>query len=276
MSVPEPSKILTPWAASGLKNTIPQAANPVTGNAGYDQGFPAINMTAKEAGGIPPFGRDFNGILNVITAALQFFQAGGVATYDSKFASAVGGYAKGAMVLGKDGLTQYQSQVNGNTSDPNSGGAGWLSVVASQYPVGAPIPWTTGVPPSGFLAMIGQSFSPITYPKLAIAYPNGVIPDLRACFIRGYDDGLGVDPGRQLLSLQLDEVKEHKHYIGATYAGGTGMSSLNKLQAGYERSGEAPSSQYGTTGVENLDGSAAGGPENRVRNRNFYYIVRAL
>ncbi|QDB73912.1 tail fiber protein [Aeromonas phage 2_D05] len=53
MSVTEPGKIITPWAQSGLKNPIPPAANPATGRAGFDQGFSAINMTAKEAGGIP-------------------------------------------------------------------------------------------------------------------------------------------------------------------------------------------------------------------------------
>ena len=37
MSVSEPGKIITPWAESGLKNTIPPAANPATGRAGFDQ-----------------------------------------------------------------------------------------------------------------------------------------------------------------------------------------------------------------------------------------------
>jgi len=63
MSVSEPGKIITPWAESGLKNPIPPAANPATGRAGFDQGFSAINMTAKEAGGIPPFGQDFNDVI---------------------------------------------------------------------------------------------------------------------------------------------------------------------------------------------------------------------
>lgn len=150
------------------------------------------------------------------------------------------------------------------------------SIAFSAYPVGAPIPWPTAVPPSGFLAMTGQSFSASTYPKLAIAYPNGVIPDLRACFIRGYDDGLGVDPGRQLLSLQLDEVKEHIHFAPAKFNASSGTSSPNRLSAGVNTATDAPDSSYRTTGVENVDGSPAGGAENRVRNRNFYYIVRAL
>lgn len=119
MSVSEPGKIITPWAESGLKNPIPPAANPATGRAGFDQGFSAINMTAKEAGGIPPFGQDFNGIFYEVTNILRYMQAGGQPTFDAALATAIGGYPKGAMVLGSDGLTLWQSKVDSNTDDPN-------------------------------------------------------------------------------------------------------------------------------------------------------------
>lgn len=135
MSVPEPSKILTPWAASGLKNTIPASANPVTGNAGYDQGFPAINMTPKEAGGIPPFGQDFNGILFAVTEALRYIQAGGTPTYSAALSTAIGGYPKGAILLGNDGVTTYRSLVDSNTNDPNSVLTGWAKNDSDRFGV---------------------------------------------------------------------------------------------------------------------------------------------
>lgn len=94
MPISTPNQITVPFATSGLKNAIPAAANPVTGNAGYDAGFPATNMTPKEAGGIPPFGQDFNGILFDITTALQFIEAGGVFPYSSSFATTAGGFAR--------------------------------------------------------------------------------------------------------------------------------------------------------------------------------------
>lgn len=119
MSVSEPGKIITPWAESGLKNPIPPAANPATGRAGFDQGFSAINMTAKEAGGIPPFGQDFNGIFYDVTNILRYMQAGGQPTFSSALATAIGGYPKGAMVLGSDGVTLWQSKVGGNFTDPD-------------------------------------------------------------------------------------------------------------------------------------------------------------
>lgn len=262
MSVSEPSKILTPWATSGLKNTIPPTADPVTGSAGYDQGFPAINMTAKEAGGIPPFGQDFNGILFSITEILRYMQAGGIPTFSSAMSSAIGGYGKGAVVLGADGVTVFQNTVDGNTSNPNSGGSGWVKDVFSGYPVGAPIPWPTDVPPSGFLSLKGQPFSPITYPKLALVYPSLVLPDLRARFIRALDDGLGVDSGRTILSIQGDQIKSHSHSYGSPHDPTFGMSSFANVGVN-----PTASSAYYT--------GSFGGNETRPTNIAFLYIVRA-
>lgn len=125
MSVSEPGKIITPWAESGLKNPIPPSANPATGRAGFDQGFSAINMTAKEAGGIPPFGQDFNGIFYEVTNILRYMQAGGQPTFDAALATAIGGYPKGAMVLGGDGFTLWQSKVDSNSTDPNTDPSDW-------------------------------------------------------------------------------------------------------------------------------------------------------
>lgn len=101
------------------------ASNPVTGNAGYDAGFPATNMTPKEAGGIPPFGQDFNGILFDITTAIRYLQAGMQFPYSSSFATAVGGYPLGAIVTRTDGTGFWRNTVANNTTDPEDFGAGW-------------------------------------------------------------------------------------------------------------------------------------------------------
>ncbi|HCP6281427.1 TPA: prophage tail fiber N-terminal domain-containing protein, partial [Escherichia coli] len=50
---------------------------------------------------------------------------------------------------------------------------------AEFYPVGAPIPWPSDTVPSGYALMQGQTFDKSAYPKLAAAYPSGVIPDMR-------------------------------------------------------------------------------------------------
>lgn len=76
-----------------------------------------------------------------------------------------------------------------------------------SYPVGSPIPWPSATPPQGYLLMNGQSFSCSRYPQLARAYPGCKLPDLRGVFIRGWDNGKGLDGdrNRQLLSYQADQ-----------------------------------------------------------------------
>lgn len=131
MPINTPAQITVPFATSGLKNTIPSSANPVTGNAGFDQGFPAITMTPKTAGGIPPFGQDFNGILFAVTEALRFMQAGGNYPYSSSFSTAVGGYPIGAVVNRADSLGSFRNLVANNTANPETGGAGWVNASPS-------------------------------------------------------------------------------------------------------------------------------------------------
>lgn len=125
MPISTPDQIVTPWAEAGLKDTIPQTADPVNGRAGYDQGFPAINMIPKAAGGIPPFGQDFNGIFYDLTVAMQYLQAGGSFPFDGTWATAVGGYPIGALVSRSDNSGLWRNTVANNTSNPESGGAGW-------------------------------------------------------------------------------------------------------------------------------------------------------
>ncbi|MFV4846737.1 phage tail protein [Edwardsiella tarda] len=71
-----------------------------------------------------------------------------------------------------------------------------------SHPVGAAIPWPSDIIPKGYMKMNGSRFDPMRNPLLAIAYPSGVLPDMRGETIRGVDDGRGVDPGRTVLSWQ--------------------------------------------------------------------------
>ncbi|WCQ44474.1 phage tail protein [Escherichia coli] len=70
----------------------------------------------------------------------------------------------------------------------------------SALPVGVPVPWPSATPPTGWLKCNGAAFSAEEYPELAKAYPTNKLPDLRGEFIRGWDDGRGVDSSRTLLS----------------------------------------------------------------------------
>lgn len=72
----------------------------------------------------------------------------------------------------------------------------------SALPVGVPLPWPHAIAPSGWLKCNGAFFTQSKYPKLAQVYPGLRLPDLRGEFIRGYDDGRGIDRERELLSFQ--------------------------------------------------------------------------
>ena len=73
--------------------------------------------------------------------------------------------------------------------------------------IGIPIPYPLSTVPTGCLAMNGQRFDIRRYPKLAQIYPSGQLPDMRGEFIRGWDNGRGVDAGRGVLSVQGDAIR---------------------------------------------------------------------
>lgn len=129
-----PSRIPLPFASdvSALKNTIPEnsADAPNPNNASYQLGFPPITMLPIESGGLPFYGQDMNGILNALSSAARWANAGGLYKYDATFANDtnVGGYPKGALLI-KAGLGGFWfNTVENNTSNPDTGGAGWVDL----------------------------------------------------------------------------------------------------------------------------------------------------
>ena len=93
----------------------------------------------------------------------------------------------------------------------------WAEVYTSKnlppesYPVGAPIPWPSDTVPSGYALMQGQTFDKSAYPKLAVAYPSGVIPDMRGWTIKGKPAS-----DRAVLSQEQDGIKSHTHSASAS------------------------------------------------------------
>jgi|688.fasta_scaffold405625_1 microcystin-dependent protein len=115
--------------------------------------------------------------------------------------------------------------------------------------------------PSGFLKANGAAVSRTTYANLFAAIGtlygagNGTttfnVPDLRGEFVRGFDDGRGVDAGRVIGSAQADELKSHFHTYNSDSAVGNfvtgGPSPLND-------------------GSQTLNTGPSGGTETRPRN----------
>ncbi|MGT6543886.1 phage tail protein [Escherichia coli] len=131
----------------------------------------------------------------------------------------------------------------------------------SALPVGVPVPWPSVTPPTGWLKCNGAAFSAEEYPELAKVYPTNKLPDLRGEFIRGWDDGRGIDSGRTLLSAQDGSIEAHGHDYNAAIYTSSGPSWANTTDAGHR-------AYSGFT-------SSYGGSETRPRNIAFNYIVRA-
>lgn len=125
-----PTKVPTIFASSALPtdvtNPIPNAAQS-GGLASWPTGFQPINFTQVAAGGVPPWGKDINGLFLVLSAWAQWQAAGGPIFYDSTFAANIGGYPKGTIVQS----TTYSElfwlcSADNNSSNPDTGGANWL------------------------------------------------------------------------------------------------------------------------------------------------------
>jgi hypothetical protein len=135
-----PTLVPLAFAANGTKNAIPESSQIgiTPGAASLNDGFPPLTFTPIAAGGVPPAGADFNGVLNLITQTIRWKHAGGQFKYNSTFAndSNVGGYPAGAMLLNTAGTGIWLNTVDGNTSNPDTGGAGWVAGFSSPLSVG--------------------------------------------------------------------------------------------------------------------------------------------
>jgi len=130
----QPDLILTPFgenATPGTIDPIPETRGPGDDpqQATWDEGFPLVTMTPLAAGGIPPKGQDFNGVLNAISEHTVFTGRGGQYKWSSAYVTASGGYSIGDVIQADDGLNSYVSLVNTNTANfnttPASIGVSW-------------------------------------------------------------------------------------------------------------------------------------------------------
>ncbi|MFA1273840.1 phage tail protein [Escherichia coli] len=159
----------------------------------------------------------------------------------------------------------------------------------SALPVGVPVPWPSATPPTGWLKCNGAAFSAEEYPELAKAYPTNKLPDLRGEFIRGWDDGRGIDNGRSLLTVQGYATEDHAHGLPSRSTIVTDAtinfyfdeswvnSGTDIIKRGNTNDAGLPAPDYGTfkTYKQSVDGLGAAASETRPRNIAFNYIVRA-
>ncbi|EFC3507112.1 phage tail protein [Escherichia coli] len=197
-------------------------------------------------------------------------------------------YFTGADRAALTALTSVGRAILGKTS--TQGVLDYLGLgEGSALPVGVPVPWPSATPPTGWLKCNGAPFSAEEYPKLAKAYPKLKLPDLRGEFIRGWDDGRGVDSARLLLSSQAASILEHNHEMHgwtgnplmARDVGELGTSSVFAVQLSIGDGGILYSWKdgSGTTNdskrVDRTNHVSSGAGDGSPRNIAFNYIVRA-
>lgn len=146
MPISIPKFIKTAFASFGQKNNIPETTNNVTGAAGYNQGFGEINMLPEGAGGIPPDGKDFNGILYEITSSVQYLQSGVSFPFDQDFANSIGGYRVKAVVADPSNpIILWQNNTANNTLPPSVPN-GWEQVLSTSDLLRDPTELLRGAP----------------------------------------------------------------------------------------------------------------------------------
>ncbi|EER9147368.1 phage tail protein [Escherichia coli] len=204
--------------------TMPQASSVVSitliGGAGYNVGSP------QQAGISELVLRAGNGNPKGITGALWQRTSTGFTnfawvntsgdTYDIYVA--IGNYATGVNIqwdyTSNASVTIHTSPAySANKPEGLTDGTVYSLYTPSEqfYPPGAPIPWPSDTVPSGYALMQGQTFDKSAYPKLAAAYPSGVIPDMRGWTIKGKPAS-----GRAVLSQEQDGIKSHTHSASAS------------------------------------------------------------
>ncbi|HAY5548361.1 TPA: tail fiber protein [Escherichia coli] len=163
----------------------------------------------------------------------------------------------------------------------------------SALPIGVPVPWPSATPPTGWLKCNGAAFSAEEYPELAKAYPTNKLPDLRGEFIRGWDDGRGMDTGRAILSAQGDAIRNiYGEFRAVNTENYSIWESAGSFKGAVVPLNPSTNNSYfsliGSLVTERTDGAfypkvigldasriVPTANENRPRNIAFNYIVRA-
>ncbi|WP_241525421.1 phage tail protein, partial [Shigella dysenteriae] len=238
--------------------TMPQASSVVSitliGGAGFNVGSP------QQAGISELVLRAGNGNPKGITGALWQRTSTGFTnfawvntsgdTYDIYVA--IGNYATGVNIqwdyTSNASVTIHTSPAySANKPEGLTDGTVYALYTPSEqfYPPGAPIPWPSDTVPSGYALMQGQTFDKSAYPKLAAAYPSGVIPDMRGWTIKGKPAS-----GRAVLSQEQDGIKSHTHSASAssTDLGTKNTSSFDYGTKSTNNTGAHTHSLSGSTG----------------------------
>lgn len=261
--------------------------------------------TFKEPGGVrinqgweggqdkdaPPAGQE-NWWHNRVDSALQGVERNGVMSWHPQAV-----YGLGAPSYGADG-NYYESLVSANAgNDPVSTIGFWRycgpSFFSGHSPGDLKMVAHNNIPTTGWLkcngALLLRSSYQLLFAAIGTAHNIGGetnlqfrLPDFRGEFVRGFDDGRGVNPGRVFGSGELAALENHNHYMPTSsgVAGdgyGINDSSFIKCLPNYEAISTAPVTTY--PNALYLSGQLVGSTgsfasETRPRNKVANYWIR--
>ncbi|PIT49142.1 hypothetical protein BHC46_02575 [Snodgrassella alvi] len=244
-----PVLIPRPFAVNGSKNSIhdTRQVGQDPEDATWSDGFPNVTMQPVESGGLPPKGMDFNGIFNALSDTTVHLQKGGLFYFDKDYSDSFGGYQTGAILISDDNTKLFISTSDNNTNNPNQNTKGWTilagagvnadtatklqatckingvefdgSTDINATPAGAVQFFAMSTAPVGWVKANGAAVSRALYANLfaAIGTTFGAgdgentfnLPDLRGEFLRGWDDGRGIDSGRTFGKWQTGTPISH-------------------------------------------------------------------
>lgn len=228
-----PAKFNIPFAnAAGggfITYPLPEASQIAIsdGRASLTDGFVPLNFQPVGAGGVPPFGKDFNGIMKQVTQWNRWNAAGGLAAWDSAFSTAIGGYPRGALVTGTTTGIMWLSIADDNTNNPNTGGANWIPIFGTS-------------------TLVGRIVAVTTTGTTSWTVPEGVVQALVEVISGGGAGGASGDGSAGGL-------------VGNVGAGGGGGGYARKLCTGLTPGGSVSVTVgLGGTGVTDAGGNAGG------------------
>lgn len=171
-----------------------------------------VNVTSTDIFNGQAIDLGANRNLNDVTTPGIYFQSANV---NSSLALNYPEAQAGTLLVYKNaGITQEYRVYNSSriyTRSKYSNDAWTIWTPKDSFPVGSPIPWPSDSVPAGYGLMQGQTFDKNVYRLLAIAYPSGVIPDMRGWTIKGKPAS-----GRAVLSQEQDGIKSHNHSASAS------------------------------------------------------------
>ena len=155
------------------------------------------------------------------------------------------------------------------------------SILAEASPAGAIAAFGSSDPPNGWLECDGAQVSRGLYADLFAGIGTGFgngdgattfhLPDLRGEFLRGWDNGRGINAGRAFGSSELDQLQGHNHWTVTANTGGSSAQYLNTTTNGVGYIGTVLATDIAGDGV---NGAPRVGTETRPRNVALMFCIK--